>query len=78
MPKPKLMIKRTSVEVAQRRRKCVYSGEEIQKGAVCLVLLEDARDRYVYGKDVALRMIEMARERLAKLEGAIKGGVPLE
>jgi hypothetical protein len=78
MPKPKLMVKRTSIEVAKGKRTCAYSGEEIQKDAVCLVLLEDARDRYVYCKDVALRMIEMARERLAKLEGAIKNGAPLE
>ena len=78
MPKLKLMTKRTSVEIAKGKRTCVYSGEEIQKGIVCLVLHEDARDRYVYCKDVALKMIEMARERLAKLEGAIKSGVPLE
>lgn len=78
MPKLKLMIKRTAAEVAKGKRTCVYSHEEIPKGAICLVLHEDERDRYVYSKEVALKMIEMARERLGKLEEAINSGVPLE
>ncbi len=78
MPKPKLMIKRSSVEVAKAKRTCVFSGAEIQKGTVSLVLFEDSRDRYVYCKDVALRMIQIARERLEAVENAIKEGSPLE
>jgi len=78
MGKLKLMVKRTSVEVAKRKRTCAYSGLAIQKDAVCIVVREDARDRYVYSKDVALRMIEMARERLVELENAVRGGFPLD
>jgi hypothetical protein len=77
MPKPKLMIKRTSIEIAKGKRTCDYSGEAIEKGIACLVLYEDSRDRYVYCKDVALKMIDMSRERLANLEAALNSGVPL-
>lgn len=78
MPKPKLMIKKSSVEIALRKRTCMFSDAEITKDAACLVLFEDARDRYVYCKDVALKMIEMARERLTKIEAALNNGTTLE
>ena len=78
MPRPKSMIKKSLVEIAKAKRTCVFSNAEIPKGAVSLVLFEDSRDRYVYCKEVALQMIQKARERLATIERAIKDGSPLE
>jgi hypothetical protein len=73
MPKMKQMIKRTEIEQAQRRRKCKFSAEPIEKGSLCLVLHEDSRDRYCYSKDVALKMIEQAKARLSELENELRG-----
>jgi hypothetical protein len=78
MPKLKLMIKSSSVEIAKAKRTCVFSRDEIAKGDQCLVLFEDARDRYVYSKDVALKMVEVARQRLDDIETALKNGDALE
>ncbi len=78
MPRPKLMIKRTSVEIAKGTRTCAFSREKIKKGEVCIVLYEDSRDRYVYSGAVALKMITMARDRLSEIEAALKGGTALD
>lgn len=78
MPRLKLVIKSSSVEVAKAKRTCVFSRGEIAKGDTCLVLFEDARDRYVYCKDVALKMIEAGRQRLNEIEAALKGNNALE
>ena len=68
MPRPKQMVKRTSVEVAAKRRKCKFSGAAILKGSVCMVVFDGPRDRSCYSRSVALEMIALARERLSELE----------
>ena len=68
MPKLKQMVKRTNVEIAKRKRKCKYTGKEILKDTLCMVLYEGSRDRYCYSRDVAIQMIHVARERLEELE----------
>lgn len=73
MPKMKQMIKRVDIEQAKRRRTCKFSGKPIEKDSLCLVLHEDSRDRYCYSKDIALKMIENAKNRLADLESILKG-----
>lgn len=68
MPRPKQMIKRSCVEVAERRRTCKFTKESIAKGAVCLIVYDGPRDRSCYSREVALEMIRLARERLDELE----------
>ena len=68
MPRPKQMVKRASVEVAGRRRRCKFSGASIAKGSVCLVVYDGPRARFCYSKSVALEMIALARLRLSELE----------
>ena len=68
MPRPKQMVKRASVEIAARRRKCKFSGAAIPKGAACLVVYDGPRDRFCYSRPVALEMIALARVRLSDLE----------
>lgn len=68
MPKLKQMVKRVEIESAQRKRKCKFTGDDIIKDSLCMVLYEDSRDRYCYSKDIAIKMIEEARKRLDELE----------
>ena len=68
MPRHKQMIKRCSVEVAERRRTCKFTNESITKGSICLVVYDGPRDRSCYSRDVTLEMIRLARERLDELE----------
>ena len=72
MPRHKQMVKRSTVEVAKRRRTCKYSGNSIGKGAVCLVVYDSPRDRSPYCLEVALEMIGLARARLDALEEKLK------
>ena len=68
MPKMKLMVKRTDVQIAKAKRTCKFTGSTILKGEKCLVLLEGPRDRFGYSRDTALKMISLAREHLDELE----------
>jgi len=68
MPRPKQIVKRASVEVAAKRRKCKFSGDAIPKGSTCLVVFDSPRDRFCYSRSVALKMIALARARLKELE----------
>ena len=68
MPRPKQMVKRADVEVAERRRKCKFSGASIPKGSACLVVYDGPRDRFCYSRSVALKMIVLARDQLKILE----------
>ena len=68
MPRHKKMIKRSSVEVAERQRTCKFTSDTITKGSVCLVVYDGPRDRSCYSRGVALEMIRLAREQLYELE----------
>ena len=71
MPRHKKLIKRSCVEVAKRRRTCIFTSESITKGSVCLVVYDGPRDRSCYSRSVALEMIRLAREQLYELEQAL-------
>jgi hypothetical protein len=68
MPRPKQMIKTCEVEIARARRTCTFSKTPILKGIPCLVVYEGYRDRFCYSREIALRMIKQARERLDEIE----------
>ena len=71
MPRHKKLIKRSYVEVAERRRTCKFTSESITKGSVCLVVYDGPQDRSCYSSGVALEMIKLAREQLYELEQAL-------
>ena len=68
MPKRKSILKRIEIEVAQRKRTCKFTGTSITKGEQCIVVYDAPREYKSYCRDVALQMIEDARERLKQLE----------
>lgn len=74
MPRHKQLVKRSCIEVAERRRTCKFTGESITGGSVCLVVYDGPRDRFVYSRDVGLEMIRLARERLDELEKELSAG----
>lgn len=71
MPKRKSILKRIEIEVAQRRRTCKFTGTSIAKGERCIVVYDAPREYRPYCRDVALQMIEDARERLKTLEDTL-------
>ena len=68
MPKRKSLLKRVEIEVAQRKRTCKFTGEAISKGETCVVVYDAPREFKGYCRDVALQMIEDARQRLQQME----------
>jgi len=75
MPRPKQMIKRADIEIAERKRTCRFTGSPILKGSACLVVYDGPRQRFCYSQDSALQMIRQARARLDELESELsKGG----
>lgn len=68
MPRLKQMVKRSRVEIAKARRTCKFTNESITKNSVCLVIYDGPRERSCYSRDIALKMIRSARERLNELE----------
>lgn len=77
MPKLKQMVKRVEIESAQRTRKCKFTGNDILKDSLCMVVYEDSRNRnrYCYSKDIAIKMIEDARKRLDELDKQLRSDV---
>lgn len=71
MPKRKSLLKRVEIETAQRKRTCKFSGTQITKGEQCILVYDAPREYKGYCRDVALQMIEDARERLKKLEDSL-------
>lgn len=65
------MLKRVEIEVAQRKRICKFTGTAIAKGERCIVVYDAPREYKPYCRDVALQMIEDARERLKKIEESL-------
>lgn len=72
MPKRKSILKRVEIEVAQRRRTCKFSGEKIPRGEKCIVVYDGPRNSSGYSRQVALLMIEDARQLLTALEAEIQ------
>ena len=68
MPRPKQIVKTSSIEIALHKRTCAFSRIKILKGVPCLVVYEGARDRFCYSREVALRMIKQGHEHLDELE----------
>lgn len=68
MPKRKSLLKRVEIEVAQRKRTCKFTGDSISQGEICVVVYDAPRELKGYCRDVALKMIEDARQRLVELE----------
>lgn len=72
MPKRKSLLKRVEIEVAQRRRTCKFTSENIVKGETCIVIFDGPRETSGYCRDIALLMIGDARERLNELEKSLQ------
>lgn len=68
MPRPKQMVKSCEVEIARAKRTCAFTSAPIFKGSPCLVVHEGPRDRSCYSREIALRMIKQARQRLDEVE----------
>jgi hypothetical protein len=68
MPRPKQMVKSCEVEIARAKRTCAFTSAPIFKGSPCLVVYEGPRDRSCYSREIALRMIKQARQRLDEVE----------
>lgn len=68
MGRVKSLLKKIDVEVAKGKRTCTNNGSAIRKGEVCLVVKDGIHDRHPYCRDVALKMIEVARDRLDEIE----------
>jgi len=72
MPRPKQILKRSVVEVAQRKRTCKFSNQPISKGESCLVVFDGPRERFCYSADTAVEMIKMARAKLDEIEESLR------
>lgn len=72
MPKRKSLLKRVDVEIAQRKRTCKFTGDSISKGEACVVVFDAPREFKGYCRNVALNMIEDARQRLKELEDLLQ------
>ena len=71
MPRVKSLVKRCTIEVAQRARHCKYNGRRIPRGEVCLVVVEGTQERSNYCREVALEMVTLARSALDCIEGQL-------
>lgn len=71
MPKRKSLLKRVEIETAQRKRKCKFTGGAISKGETCIVVYDAPREYKGYCRDIALKMIEDARQRLDEMEESL-------
>ena len=71
MPNLKQMVKRSDIEVAKAKRTCKFSGDNIAKGIVCLVVYDGPRDRSCYSQRIGLQMIKAARARLDEIEAEL-------
>jgi hypothetical protein len=78
MPRPKQMVKTCEVEIARAKRTCAFTNAPIFKGSACLVVYEGPRDRSCYSREIALRMIKQARERLDEVEHQLNGSPSAE
>ena len=72
MPKRKSLIKRVEIDIAQRRRKCKFSSMAIPKGEPCVRVYDAPREYKGYCREVALKMIDDAREQLLELESQLR------
>ena len=61
MAKLKQLVKRTEIEIAERKRTCKFTRNDIPMGTTCVVVYEASRDRRCYSKEVAIKMIANAR-----------------
>ena len=75
MARLKQMVKRSEVEVAKAKRTCKFTGEAIVKGAICLVIHDGPRDRSCYSREIALKMVKLARVRLDEIERQLFGAI---
>jgi hypothetical protein len=73
MPNLKQMVKRTDIEIAKAKRTCRFTGDNIAKGSICLVIYDGPRDRSCYSQRIGLEMIKAARVRLDALEATLSG-----
>jgi hypothetical protein len=71
MARHKLMVKRCNVEIAQAKRTCRFTGSDIPKGTLCLVIFDGPRDRSCYSKEIGKEMLKLARSRLDEIEKAL-------
>jgi len=71
MPRVKSLVKKCSIEVAKSTRHCKHNRRTIQKGEVCLVVIEGTQERYNYCREVALQMVTTARSALDCIEGQL-------
>jgi hypothetical protein len=71
MPKRKSLLKRVEIEVAQRKRTCKFTGDAIVKGDICITVYDGPRDSKGYCREIALQMIDDARQRLKALEESL-------
>jgi len=72
VPKRKSLLKRVEIETAQRKRTCKFTGDSISKGETCVVVYDAPREFKGYCRDVALKMIEDARQQLVELEKGLQ------
>jgi len=73
MAKRKSLLKKTEVEVTKRSRRCKHKRTTISIGQTCLVVFDDPRQRFCYSRDIALQMIQDARELLNEIEARLLG-----
>ena len=69
----KSLLKKNDVEIAQRRRTCGYSRNRIHRGETCLVVWDGQYQRKCYSREVALLMINDARQMLGEIEASLNG-----
>ena len=76
MPRVKNLLKRIEVQTAKGTRTCVFSGRDILKGEQCIRVWDAPRDVSGYSREVALKMIADARERLDQYERDLNSNCP--
>lgn len=72
MRRVKSLLKKIDVEVAKGKRTCTNNGSAICKGEICIVVKDGIHDQHPYCREVALRMIEVARGRLVEIEEQLR------
>jgi hypothetical protein len=73
MPNLKQIVKRSEIEIAKAKRTCRFTGDNITKGSICIVVYDGPRDRSCYSQRIGLEMIKVARARLDELEARLSG-----
>ena len=72
MPKVKSLLKRIEVQVVKTKRTCKNSRTKMTTGEKCLVVWNAPRDYKPYCKEIALKMIKSAREKLDIIESKLE------